>query len=118
MSAQILYVDDEIDLLNLAQTFFEDEGITLDISSDIHAALIKIKSGQYSVIISDAKMPSGSGHELFRVLRSELNFQGKLFLVTGDLEKNSQGETPYYDEVIYKPIEFHYLVDEVRKYLA
>lgn len=117
MSAQILYVDDELDLLDLAQTFFEDEGIALDICSDIHSALKKIKSGQYSVIISDAKMPLGSGHELFRTLRSDLNFQGKLFLVTGNLENIPKGEIPDYDQIIYKPIKFHDLINEVKKFL-
>lgn len=118
MSAQILYVDDESDLLDLAQTFFEDEGIKLDICSDIQTALVKIKSHPYTIVISDAKMPSGSGHDLFRILRSELNFQGKLYLVTGHLESLVPGEKPDYDFVIYKPIRFHDLIDEVKKYLV
>lgn len=115
MSAKVLYVDDEVDLLDLAKTFFEDEGIELDICSDIHSALTKIKGGNYSVIISDAKMPSGSGHELFRILRSELKYTGKLYLVTGHLEK--AGEDKDYDFVIYKPIKFFELIDEIKTHL-
>lgn len=116
MSAKVLYVDDEVDLLDLAKTFFEDEGIELDICSDIHTALTKIKAGHYSVIISDAKMPSGSGHELFRILRSEVNFTGKLYLVTGHLEKDSESAKDY-DFVIYKPIKFFELIDEIKTHL-
>lgn len=115
MSAKVLYVDDEVDLLDLAKTFFDDEGIELDTCSDIQTAITKIKAGNYSVIISDAKMPSGSGHELFRILRADLKFSGKLYLVTGHLEKD--GETKDYDFVIYKPIKFFELIDEIKAHL-
>lgn len=117
MSSPILYVDDETDLLELAQTFFEEEGISIDICSDIQSALSKIKTGNYSIIISDAIMPSGSGHELFRILRSQLNFKGRLYLLTGQIEKTNPHQQLDYDVVIYKPIKFHDLIGEIKKFL-
>jgi len=115
MSARILYVDDEVELLDLARSFFEDESLPLETCSDFHQAVNLVKSARFDVIISDAKMPSGSGHELFHLLRHQLGFKGKLILVTGNLEK--PGIQTDYDLVIYKPIKFHDLIDVVKSFL-
>ena len=106
----------ETDLLDLAKSFFEDEEVSLDICSDFHEAVKLVQGHTYDVIISDAKMPSGSGHELFHMLRHKFGFSGKLILVTGNLEK--AGTQVDYDLVIYKPIKFHDLVDVVKSYLT
>lgn len=115
MSSRVLYVDDEVELLELAKSFFEDESVPLEICPDFHQALSLVKATQYDVIISDARMPSGSGQELFHILRHKLGYKGKLILVTGNLEK--AGAVVDYDLVIYKPIKFHDLVDVVKSYL-
>ncbi len=114
----VLYLDDEPDLLDLAAGFFEDDNISLHTSSDFDKAIDLVRRNDYAVILSDARMPSGSGHEFFRYLRNELNFKGKLILVTGNLEAKGVKEKTGYDAVIYKPINFQELVEAVNIYLG
>lgn len=114
-SPRILYIDDELDLLDLAASFFEDENLPIDISSDFHDALSKIRSNDYDLIISDAKMPSGSGLELCKIVKSEGKFKGKIILVTGNLQNSEAAD---YDFVIYKPIKFQELIEKVKSLLV
>lgn len=115
MKAQILYIDDEVDLLELAASFFEEENLPIETCADFNQALELIRQNQYKVVISDAKMPSGSGHELFSVIKEKGYFNGKSILVTGNLEEGKQEVN--YDLVIYKPIMFQDLVETVKKML-
>lgn len=117
-STRILYIDDELDLLDLAKTFFADESLPIDICSTFDEALLKVRQNQYDLIISDAKMPTGSGYELCKIIRSEGIFVGKIILVTGNVENLGDEEKTGYDLIIYKPIRFQDLVDKVKSLLS
>lgn len=109
----VLYIDDEIDLLEIAAGFFQEEGIYIDTCSDIHQALELVSKKNYEVIISDAKMPHGSGYELFKILKMDRGFKGKLILVTGDLkDQDILGER--FDVVMFKPLVFQELIQKVK----
>lgn len=111
---KVLFVDDEVDLLEIAAGFFEDENISLDTASDFSTALKKIKENNYDVIISDANMPTGSGIELFSILNKEMNFQGKLVLATGEMENPAWKKLARYDLVVNKPLDFLNLITQVK----
>lgn len=113
---RILYIDDEADLLDLAASFFEDENLPIDTCTNFHEALEKIRKQNYDLIISDAKMPSGSGYELFSIVRNEGLFKGKFIMVTGNIQSIGEERTAF-DRVLYKPIKFEELVMEVKKLL-
>ncbi len=115
--ARILYIDDETDLLDLAASFFEDENLPIDTASHFDEALKLIRANQYDIIISDAKMPSGSGFELFKIIKTEGYFQGKSILVTGNLDNQTESNKNGFDLVIYKPIKFQELIDTVKSML-
>lgn len=115
MNMKVLYIDDEVDLLDIARGFFEDENIEIDTCSDFHEALKLAEGNVYDVIISDANMPSGSGFDLFRILRNEMNYTGKLIIATGDLQKKDSMEVHGYDMAVYKPIDFFELIESVIK---
>jgi DNA-binding response OmpR family regulator len=117
MSAKVLYIDDEKDLLELASTFFEDESVELDTTWDFNEALRLLKENDYSVVISDVNMPTGSGIDIFRFLE-ENNFKGKRILVSGDKDKNPDEIRKLYDVAICKPIDFLALIDQVKEFLA
>jgi DNA-binding response OmpR family regulator len=114
---RILYIDDEVDLLDLAATFFEEEGLSIETCTDFSGALELIRNNDYDLIISDAKMPSGSGFELFNIIKKEAHFRGKIILVTGNLENQQGCQQMGYDQVIFKPIGFAELVSRVRDLL-
>jgi DNA-binding response OmpR family regulator len=115
---KILYVDDEEDLVTLAQSFFEDENLMIDISTDFEHALEKIQASNYDIVITDAKMPKGSGQELVKRVRSLNKFQGKFILVTGNIDPLDSEAQSGFDLVIYKPIHFQDLVDKVKQLLV
>lgn len=114
---KILYIDDESDLLMLASSFFADESLPIETCSSMSEALHKIKEGTYDLIISDARMPSGTGQELLTKLRNENLYQGKFILVTGNLDHEDLNEEGC-DLVLFKPLRFQDLVDQAKKLLS
>ncbi len=113
----ILYVDDEQDLLELAKTFFEDENLPLDIAADVDEALELIRKKNYDLIISDVRMPSGSGINMIATARAEKKFSGKFILVSGDLKSQDEGKKAGCDLMMNKPIDFFALIDSVKELL-
>ena len=116
--SKILYVDDEVDLLEIAACFFEEEQLHLDICSDFHEALNLLHKNNYDVIISDSNLPSGSGAELFNILKKELCFEGKFILLTGEAFLRDQAEDLAFDQILFKPVDFQQLIKLIKSYLA
>lgn len=114
---KILYVDDEEDLVILAQSFFEDENLMIDIATDFDQALDKIHAGNYDIVITDANMPKGSGQELLKRVRIAKKFSGKFILVTGNIDPDDSDPQSGFDMVIHKPIHFQDLVEKVKQLL-
>lgn len=115
---KILYIDDEHDLLSLAASFFEDESLPIDTCTNFSEALSKIRAGSYDLIISDARMPTGSGKELLSIIKSEKLNCGKFILVTGNLDFHDENEKDDYDLILFKPLRFQDLVDHAKKMLC
>ena len=112
---RVLYIDDEMELLSLAACFFEEENLPIDICSDFNQALELTRKHKYDMIITDAKMPSGCGHDLTRLIKEEGNFQGKMILVTGEVDDTYIGG--HYDHILYKPVQFQELISMVKEFL-
>lgn len=112
---RILYIDDETDLLELAASFFEDENLPLQTTSDFNEAISFLKKNTYDLVITDAKMPTGSGYDLIDFLKKDENFKGKIILATGSLQE--AGSSAGYDIVVQKPIDFLQLIDTVKSML-
>ena len=115
---KILYIDDEHDLLNLASSFFEDEAMPIDTCTDFSEALSKIRAGSYDLIISDARMPTGSGKELLSIIINEKLNCGKFILLTGNLDYRDENEQDNYDLILFKPLRLQELVDHAKKILC
>lgn len=115
---KILYIDDEADLLDLAASFFEEENLPIDTSTTFHEALDLIKKNNYDLIVSDANMPTGSGHELFALIKKDGLFKGKFIMVTGNVESSGEAKKHNFDLILYKPLRFEELVQTVKKLLS
>ncbi len=115
---QVLYIDDEFDLLDLAQSFCPDEGVPIDISECALKGLELYKKNQYKIIISDARMPEMSGHDLLVTLKRDFNFQGHFILVTGDDGLLDKTQLQDYDLVLQKPLSFAKLIDDLKEMLS
>ncbi len=111
---RILFVDDEEDLLDLAQGIFADEGLPLMTARGPQDALGLTRQHDFDVIITDAHMPQGSGLDLCRTLRKNSSFKGKLILVSGELERPGWKEGSGYDVALTKPLNFNELIEHIR----
>jgi CheY-like chemotaxis protein len=63
---RVLYIDDEPDLLDLAQMFLESQGeFTIDTITSAREALERLNTERYDAIISDYQMPEMDGIRIF-----------------------------------------------------
>ncbi len=68
---RILYVDDEVDLLNLGKIFLEKSGeISVDTATSASEARALMTSGIFDAIISDYQMPGEDGITFLKSVRS------------------------------------------------
>jgi signal transduction histidine kinase/ActR/RegA family two-component response regulator len=82
---RILIVDDELGVQNFLADVLGSRGHKVDTASDVPEAARKIHHRDYDVILSDMKMPSGSGgdvHESAR--RRSADLARRIVFMTGD----------------------------------
>jgi len=112
----ILIVEDEIELASLYREFVNDLGYDVDSFTDPSLALehFKYSSKEYSLVLTDLRMPSMSGIELALKMR-EMNDTMKIFLMTAfdvtDIENQIQYKLARIDRIIQKPIKLSILKD-------
>ena len=112
----ILIVEDEIELASLYREFVNDLGYDVDSFTDPSLALehFKYSSKEYSLVLTDLRMPSMSGIELALKMR-EINDTMKIFLMTAfdvtDIENQIQYKLARIDRIIQKPIKLSILKD-------
>ena len=112
----ILIVEDEIELASLYREFVNDLGYDVDSFTDPSLALehFKYSSKEYSLVLTDLRMPSMSGIELALKMR-EINDTMKIVLMTAfdvtDIENQIQYKLARIDRIIQKPIKLSILKD-------
>jgi DNA-binding NtrC family response regulator len=116
---KILFIDDEVELLGLVSSFFAEEALAIDTSSNFSEALTKIRNGAYDLIITDARMPHGSGREILSIAKLEKLNCGKFILLTGNHDARVENENAHdkFDLILYKPLRVELLVDHAKKLL-
>jgi len=117
--AQVLYVDDETDILELVEIHFADKAIPIVTANSALEAEKLVSSHPIKVIISDARMPEIKGTELYLKLKREKNYQGHFILVSGHIEPLAKEVTTQGVSIVLpKPIDFEELIGHVRRLLA
>ncbi len=71
MTAPILIVDGDPDLLSALNTFLELRGFQADAEPDPRRAAERIREGDYRVALLDIVMPEMDGLELLQIIRRE-----------------------------------------------
>jgi len=66
---KVLYVDDELDLLDVAKLFLEEEGFEVETTASVKEAISLVSRGDYDIIISDYEMPEMNGIEFLKIIR-------------------------------------------------
>jgi YesN/AraC family two-component response regulator len=115
---QVLYIDDEPDILELAEIYFADHKISIKTAQNAQEALDLYVQTPFDVIISDARMPGVKGAELYQELVDKFHFKGHFIIVSGHFDGNEQKTLPKgIALVLMKPIDFDDLIERVRSYL-
>ena len=115
MESSILVVDDDRDVLDLADYFFRDAGLEVHCAENGWQALEKIRGNRFSVMITDFNMPGMDGLELARKA-SEIAPDLRIVMVTGhpNRELSEQASDAGIVAVIAKPLQLEGLLDLIK----
>ncbi|MFP5458956.1 MAG: response regulator [Bacteriovoracia bacterium] len=114
----ILYIDDEQDILELAEIYFADLGLPIQTAASAEEGLKLFDRIQHDIIISDARMPGVKGVDLFQTLVTERGFTGKFIIVSGHCESQLSSSLPVgITMVLAKPIDFEELAQHIKAFI-
>jgi DNA-binding NtrC family response regulator len=119
----ILIVDDEFDVVTIVRRWLEKQGFHVFGFTDPSLALehFRINCKQYSLIISDLRMPEINGYKFIKRVK-EIKPDVKVFFMTAfeinDIEFRRLLPSVKIDEFIQKPISMDYLTTVIKKYIS
>ena len=80
-------IDDEPSVLEFLVGVLSDEGHIVDTASNGAAALEKLRTREYDLVLLDVKLPGMSGGEVYHAIeRMSRCLVGKVVLITGDID--------------------------------
>jgi CheY-like chemotaxis protein len=115
----IIYVDDEKTLLDLVKERLEMEGYKIKTFEDPVKALdhFKEKYPDYKLVLTDYSMPKKNGLKLSKEMLKLAPYM-PIVVLSGYIDELSKSELQNYGikDLIYKPVDFSYLIEIVEKY--
>ncbi len=114
----LLVVDDEPDLMNLAQDILSSQGYQVLTASDGEQALQVLKKQSVDLVVSDVIMPNMDGYQLATRMQQDYPHI-KLQMVSGftDDRYNQMENNAAHHNLLYKPYTSHALLSRVRQLL-
>ena len=79
---RVLVVDDEPEILNLVKEALDSNGFLCDCASDSRQALGKLRTRSYHLLITDIRLPDGSGIDIIRIAREKHPYMAAM-VITG-----------------------------------
>src|SRR5688500_9042556 len=113
---RILVVDDEINLLYILSMHFTSAGFLCDAVRSADEALDLLKQKKYDLVLSDLTMPGMDGNTLARTIRSDLQQQVPIVILTGFLSNRSEIFDGGVQGVLSKPIHAIDLLECAREF--
>jgi two-component system response regulator HydG len=102
----VLVVDDDHDLCDTLWDLFREQGLRVHIAHDVGAAVERLRTNGFNVVLIDFRLPKGSGADVLRSVR-EQNPQARTILITGYRDEAElaikQALEQGADAVCYKP---------------
>ena len=113
---RILVVDDDKDILRMAEQILAEAGHVVVSASSAMEAVDHLRNASFDMVLSDANMPMHSGFDLVQTLRKEPQWQNlAIAMLTGRREKKDieKAVTAGVDDYIVKPIDPLLLIQKV-----
>ncbi len=120
MSARVLIVDDDRQIVRLLQSYFERAGMTVFVAYDGEEALHAIRRERPDCVVLDLMMPRRSGWELTRLVRSDEHLAATpILMLTARVEDTDKlvGLELGADDYVTKPFNPQEVVARVRAIL-
>jgi DNA-binding response OmpR family regulator len=118
--ARLLIVDDDPDILRMAEKILVHAGHEVKVAENALKAIDLLGSGPFDVMVSDANMPLYSGFELVQTVRSNPKYQGMAVAMLTGLRERKDVEKALkvgVDDYIVKPLDPMLLVQKVASLL-
>ena len=117
-NTSIMIIDDEEDILNLFNDFLQRQGYSVTACNNSMLALQEIekKPQEYSLILTDIRMPGISGLELAQIVNN-LNKDIKVVFMSAFQSDSNNLKGIRYHEYIQKPVHIQMLLQTVKNLL-
>ena len=113
----ILYVEDDLSLIDGLKYTLETSGYMIDISRTVKEALTLFKQSQYDLLLLDVTLPDGTGFDICREVR-KLSTVPIIFLTASDQEISIvRGLDIGADDYITKPFKLNELLSRIKAIL-
>jgi len=109
----ILIVDDEVPILKMLQLKLSRMGFDVDTASNGEEGINKIEANDYSLILTDIKMPGISGHQIFDHLRNKIKKSTPIIGMSGTPWLLDQSG---FDAVLQKPSSLKDILDLISQF--
>lgn len=118
MSAKILLVDDETEILGMLKQLFQDKGYVVQVATSGEGALQVADETPFDLVLTDYKMPGISGLELAQtLLEQEPDRPVLLMTAYGELQSAQKAIRMGIYEYFTKPLDLHDLVAGIARAL-
>jgi CheY-like chemotaxis protein len=110
---RLLIVDDEREIRESLEEFFQEEGFTVTTASNGAEALVRLKSAETPcVVLLDLLMPVLSGNEVYQAMQKEPRWNGiPVIVMTSDPSRAPSGLL-----IMKKPMNLARLLSTVRQH--
>lgn len=119
---RVLFVDDEVEILNLLESEVESKFMcTVDTATNGLDAFLKCQQNSYDIIVTDHQMPimNGSAFIISLKTRPNLNAKTPVIMITAYATDGLDNIPELKNvEFIKKPFKFNELMKKIEKYLA
>ncbi len=116
MTRPLFYIDDEIEILEVAKLYFKQSPFRLKTFSSADEALNDPELLDSPIIMTDAKMPTMTG-EVFIEKVCAKGFKGRFILISGDFTDSKVKLGASRVRHLLKPIDYDALIDLLREEL-
>ena len=118
--SKILIVDDDSNILEMLNDFFNEDGYMVTLASSGNEAISILKDHVFDVILSDYKMADGNGVDLlYYVITIDETIRPKFFFMTGfaDISEDEAKKIGAL-KIFRKPFHLQNVVQEISGHIA